>query len=90
MPAGSHDRGAAEFELVRDAVSALRQLRGEYNITPGKQLSAIVVPAPNARAVFAAEAALIGRLTKCTRDARGRRTDRRSGGAPGAAPTAPR
>ena len=51
---------------MRDAVDALRQLRGEYNITPGKQLSAIVVPAPNARAVFAAEATLIGRLTKCT------------------------
>jgi len=57
--------GAAAFELVRDAVSALRQLRGEYNITPGKQLSAVIVPAPNARAVLGAEAALIGRLTKC-------------------------
>jgi valyl-tRNA synthetase len=58
--------GASEFELARDAVSALRQLRGEYNVAPGKQLAAIIVPAPNARPVFAAEAALIGRLTKCT------------------------
>ena len=66
LQAGGHAGAAAQFELVRDAVSALRQLRGEYNITPGKQLSAIVVPAPNARSVFAAEAALIGRLTKCT------------------------
>jgi valyl-tRNA synthetase len=57
--------GAAEFELVRDAVSALRQLRGEYNIAPGRQLTALVIPAPNARAAFASEAALIGRLTKC-------------------------
>jgi len=63
---GGHGEGADEFELVRNAVDALRQLRGEYNITPGKQLSAIVVPAPNARSVLAAEAALIGRLTKCT------------------------
>jgi valyl-tRNA synthetase len=45
-------------------VDAIRQLRGEYNITPGKQLPALVVPAPNARLVFADEAALIGRLTK--------------------------
>jgi valyl-tRNA synthetase len=66
VPAGGFEAGAAEFDVVRDAVSALRQLRGEYNITPGKQLSAIVVPSPNARQVLAAETALIGRLTKCT------------------------
>ncbi|HUQ81919.1 MAG TPA: valine--tRNA ligase [Gemmatimonadaceae bacterium] len=66
VAAGGFEAGAAEFDIVRDAVSALRQLRGEYNITPGKQLSAIVVPAPNARQVLAAETALIGRLTKCT------------------------
>jgi len=64
--AGGHAGGAAEFDLVRDAVSALRQLRGEYNITPGKQLNAVIVPTPNARAVFEQETALIGRLTKCT------------------------
>jgi valyl-tRNA synthetase len=64
--AGARPDGAAEFELVRDAVSALRQLRGEYNITPGKQLTAVIVPAPNARAVFEQETALIGRLTKCS------------------------
>jgi valyl-tRNA synthetase len=58
--------GAADFELVRDAVSALRQLRGEYNIPPGKQLSALLIPAPDAQDVFTSEAALIGRLTKCS------------------------
>jgi valyl-tRNA synthetase len=64
--AGGHDAGAAEFEVARDAVSALRQLRGEYNITPGKTLAAIVVPSPDARAVLAGESMLIGRLAKCT------------------------
>jgi valyl-tRNA synthetase len=64
--AAGRGAGATEFELVRAAVDALRQLRGEYNITPGKQLTAFVVPAPDARAVFADEAALIGRLAKCT------------------------
>ena len=63
--AGGHSPGAGEFELVRAAVDAIRQLRGEYNITPGKQLSAIVVPAPNARSVFRSEAGLLGRLTRC-------------------------
>src|SRR5688500_19462514 len=66
VAAGNHGARAAEFELVRDAVGALRQIRGEYNIAPGKQLAALIVPAPDARPVFAAEAALIGRLTKCT------------------------
>ncbi|HEX6051935.1 MAG TPA: valine--tRNA ligase [Gemmatimonadaceae bacterium] len=67
-PRQRNDAGpaAAEFELVREAVSALRQLRGEYNINPGKVLAALVVPAPNARPVFAAETALIGRLAKAT------------------------
>ena len=64
--AGGHDAGAAEFEMARDAVSALRQLRGEYNITPGKTLTAIVVPSPGARAVLTGESMLIGRLAKCT------------------------
>jgi valyl-tRNA synthetase len=65
-PAGPAGAGAAEFEVVRDAVGALRQLRGEYNVTPGKLLAAIAIPAPDARPVFAAEAALIGRLARCT------------------------
>jgi valyl-tRNA synthetase len=65
-PAGGHGAAAAEFELIRDAVSALRQLRGEYNIAPGRLLPAIIVPAPNARAALLAEFALIGRLAKCT------------------------
>jgi valyl-tRNA synthetase len=64
--AGGHTQAGAEFELVRDAVSALRQLRGEYNIAPGKQLNAVVVPTPNAAAVFEQEAGLVGRLSKCT------------------------
>jgi valyl-tRNA synthetase len=66
VAAGGHGAGAAEFELVRDAVAALRQLRGEYNVMPGKLLNAIIVAAPNARPVFLAESALIGRLARCT------------------------
>jgi valyl-tRNA synthetase len=64
--AGAHGAAATEFEFVRDAVGALRQLRGEYNIAPGKLLPATIVAAPNARATFIAESALIGRLSKCT------------------------
>jgi len=63
---GIHDAAGAEFEFIREAVSALRQLRGEYNITPGKLLPALIVPSPNARAAMLAESTLIGRLARCT------------------------
>jgi valyl-tRNA synthetase len=57
--------GASEFEIVRDAVSAIRQMRGDYNIPPAKVLRAIVVPSQSSRELFATEAATIGRLTRC-------------------------
>ncbi|HEX8725800.1 MAG TPA: class I tRNA ligase family protein, partial [Gemmatimonadaceae bacterium] len=61
---------AREFELVRDAVVALRQVRSEYAVPPGKMVDAIAVPAAaprdgmDARAVFAGEAAVVGRLAR--------------------------
>jgi valyl-tRNA synthetase len=65
---------AAEFELVKLAVSELRALRSEYNVPPGKVIDAVVVPGSgdvdgrrlDARAVFTAEAATIGRLARTT------------------------
>ena len=68
-------RGAAtdaargnEFELVRESVAALRQLRSEYAITPGKLIPAVIVPAREGatRAVFEEESAVIGRLARVT------------------------
>ncbi|HSA56352.1 MAG TPA: class I tRNA ligase family protein, partial [Gemmatimonadaceae bacterium] len=58
--------GATEFEAVRNAVDALRQIRGDYGIAPGKPLAALLVPAAAIRTVYAEEAELIGRLSKCT------------------------
>jgi valyl-tRNA synthetase len=57
--------GAREFELVREAVSAIRQLRGDYNIPPNRSLAATIIPTPASRAVLEQEAELIGRLTRC-------------------------
>ena len=56
---------ADAFGHVVRAVSAIRQIRGEYGIAPGKQVSGVVIPAPAAAAVFAQDAALIERLTRC-------------------------
>jgi valyl-tRNA synthetase len=59
--------GAEEFELARGAVSALRQLRADYAVPPGKMVdAAIVAPAGDGRGVYEHEAALIGRLARAT------------------------
>jgi len=59
------DDAAREFELVREAVSAIRQIRAEYNIAPGARVGARVGGA-QARAgrVLADESALIGHLAR--------------------------
>ncbi|MDE3054871.1 MAG: class I tRNA ligase family protein, partial [Gemmatimonadota bacterium] len=68
-PAASGLGGGAarEFELVRDAVVALRQVRAEYAVPPGRVVDAVAVPAArrdgvDAAAVLAAQAPVIGRL----------------------------
>ncbi|MFN2564782.1 MAG: valine--tRNA ligase [Gemmatimonadaceae bacterium] len=57
---------ASEFELVREVVVALRQLRADYNLAPGKTIDAVVLPGPGASGVFVAEAATIGRLARAS------------------------
>ncbi len=57
---------AAEYERVRDAVSALRQLRADYHVPPRRMLDAVIVPAPRSRDVYIEEAEAIGRLSDCT------------------------
>jgi valyl-tRNA synthetase len=54
---------AAEFELVREAVLAVRQIRGDYNVTPGRSIEVVIV-ARSDREVYEREAATIGRLTR--------------------------
>jgi valyl-tRNA synthetase len=56
----------ADFARVIEAVDAIRQLRGEYGIAPGRALDGAVIPAAAARPIFGEEAALIERLTRCT------------------------
>jgi valyl-tRNA synthetase len=40
--------GADEFELAREAVLALRQIRADYNVPPGKQIEVVFVGANGA------------------------------------------
>jgi valyl-tRNA synthetase len=61
------DAGAAEFELVRAAVSAVRQLRADYNVPPGRVVDATVVAGAGVPPhVYAQEAGLMGALTRAT------------------------
>ena len=58
---------ALQFEIARAAVSAIRQIRAEYNVTPGKMVEVVAIGRDaSARAVLAEESALIGRLARAT------------------------
>jgi valyl-tRNA synthetase len=51
---------------VRAVIGAIRQLRSDYNVPPGRQLDATVISGNGARRVFVEEAALIGRMARVT------------------------
>jgi len=64
----SDTSAAQEFELVREAVLAVRQIRGDNNVAPGKVIEVLVRPATNSagdgRSLFAREATTVGRLAR--------------------------
>jgi valyl-tRNA synthetase len=61
----------SEFELVREAINAVRQLRADYAIPPGERITASLdVSRANAfaerdRMIFADEAEFIARIARC-------------------------
>jgi valyl-tRNA synthetase len=63
--------GEQEFELVREAINAIRQLRADYAIAPGERIHAnldVSAAASNAdrdRAIFADESDFIARIARC-------------------------
>jgi valyl-tRNA synthetase len=56
-------RAVSDFDLVREAVSTLRQIRSDYAIPPGKQIDAAIASRESAE-IFESNADLIGRLAK--------------------------
>jgi valyl-tRNA synthetase len=60
-PAGA--RRGTDFELVRETVLAIRQIRGDYNVAPSKRLE-VTILSPNDRAVYEENAGTIGRLAR--------------------------
>ena len=55
---------AREFDLVIDAVNAIRRLRADYSVAPGKTVSCTLVPPTASRALFTEESTLTGRLAR--------------------------
>jgi valyl-tRNA synthetase len=53
----------ARFDLVRAAVSGVRQIRSDYSVPPGKVVNAVIQSRENV-ALFADNAGLIGQLSK--------------------------
>ena len=55
---------AGEFELLREVIAALRGIRSDNAVTPGKPIDALVVATAERRAVLAEESSLIGRMCR--------------------------
>jgi valyl-tRNA synthetase len=54
-----------QFDVVREAVTALRQVRSDYAIAPGKALDAII-RSPRNEALFLTHTGMIGRLARAS------------------------
>ncbi|MEQ1690925.1 MAG: valine--tRNA ligase, partial [Gemmatimonas sp.] len=54
----------ARFESTREAVQSIRQIRAEYNVTPGAMITAVVVPHVETVAVLEAQGGVIGSFTR--------------------------
>ena len=54
----------ADFDLVIEAVNAIRRLRADYSVAPGKTVSCTLVPSSASGSLFAEEAPLAGRLAR--------------------------
>ena len=61
--------GSDKFDLVREAIGTVRQLRADYSIPPGQKIAAHVITqdatATERAALLFSEAALIGRMARC-------------------------
>ncbi|MFL5595780.1 MAG: valine--tRNA ligase [Gemmatimonadaceae bacterium] len=65
-PESNEDRAAmSRFDLVRDTVTAVRKIRSDYAIPPGKVIDVEIAPRANAT-LFTEHATLIGRLSRTT------------------------
>ena len=70
LPKGD-ERPAADFEVAREAILAIRQIRATYSVAPGRTIDVQIVAqaghsTSNGHDVFGEEVAMISRLTRST------------------------
>jgi valyl-tRNA synthetase len=71
-PLAQRDRtGADEFERVRQCVDAIRAMRAEYAVPPGRMVHAVIVSTSHPE-LYTSEASLIGQLARATLTLAGR------------------
>jgi valyl-tRNA synthetase len=63
--AGRAPNEGTSFELVRETITAIRQLRADYAIPAGEMLQAHVTGPPALEQRLVAEAAFVGRMARC-------------------------
>jgi valyl-tRNA synthetase len=61
---GSAGAGVMEFELIREAVLAIRQIRSDNNVPPGRIIEVLVRPSAEARTLFEREGPTLSRLAR--------------------------
>ncbi len=60
------DARSAEFDTVREIVDAMRRIRSEYSIAPGRSVEAVLIARDGVRGMLAEESPLLGRLARTT------------------------
>ena len=58
------DHRAADFDVIREIVEAMRRVRSEYVIPPGRMIDAFVIASAASRSMLGEEASLIEKLAR--------------------------
>jgi valyl-tRNA synthetase len=62
--ASAADARAGQFDVIKEIVEAMRRIRAEYAIAPGKSIDAFVVATPEVRQMLEEESTLLGRMAR--------------------------
>lgn len=61
---GEYAERAGAFEMVREAVAAIRQVRSEYNVNPGAWVDTLLVATGNTEVMLTQQADTVGSLAR--------------------------
>jgi len=64
VASGEYSERAGDFEMVREAVAAIRQVRSEYNVNPGAWVDTLLVATGSTEAMLTQQADTVGSLAR--------------------------